>query len=84
MAKYLKRVFGSLIEEALLIQIKVQAISGQVQAQQVYTGLYLLWKRGDTQEKCLPFGEIVGKEFSFDLSIVFNKLSIFFRNSKAD
>ena len=61
MSKYIKRVFGNFVEESLLIQVNVKSITGEVSQQQVFTGLYLTWKRGDTQEKCLPFGEIVGR-----------------------
>ena len=47
-------------------------------------GLYLSWKRGDTQERSAPFGEVSAKQVKFDLAITFNKLSIFWKNTKKD
>ena len=46
--------------------------------------MYLSWKRGDTQERSAPFGEVSAKEVKFDLAITFNKLSIFWKNTKKD
>ena len=84
MAKYFKRVFGNLIEEPLLIQIKVLAVTGTLPKEEKVVGLYLSWKRGDTQERSAPFGEVQAREVKFNLAITFNKLSIFWKNTKGD
>ena len=82
MAKYFKRVFGNLIEEPLLIQIKVLAIAGSLPKQDHILDLYLSWKRGETQERSAPFGEAKTTSVNFDLAITFNKLSIFYKNTQ--
>lgn len=44
-----------------------------------YQDLILEWKRGDTVESSAPFGEITNGTVDMQLAIIFNKLSIFFR-----
>ena len=57
MAKYLKRLMGRTIEEAMVVQAKICRLKGSTQAK-TYTDLILEWKRGDTEEVSAPFGEI--------------------------
>lgn len=58
MSKYLKRLLGKTVEEAMVVQAKICKVKGSLQEGNC-RDLYLEWKRGDTVETCAPFAEIV-------------------------
>ena len=61
MTKYFKRIFGDVLSEPLLIQLKIERIVGNFSPEDVpqYQDLHLVWKRGDTTEKSKPFADII-------------------------
>ena len=73
MSKYLKRLLGKTVEEAMVVQAKICRIKGQFK-ENVYRNLTIEWKRGDTVESSEPFGEVVGGHLDINLAIIFNKL----------
>ena len=81
MAKYIKRLFGKTVEEAMVVQAKICRVQGSARAP--YRDLYFEWTRGDTVESSAPFGEISDSALDMNLAIIFNKLSIFFRQVDA-
>ena len=83
MSKYLKRLLGKTTEEAMVVQTKIVHIQGTA-TEPNYRDLILEWKRGDTVETSAPFGEIVQGKVQLSLAIIFNKLSIFFRQDNTD
>ena len=80
MSKYIKRLLGKTTEEAMVVQAKITKVRCQT-AQPTFTDLILEWTRGDTIETSAPFGEILNGQVDLDLAIIFNKLSIFFRQA---
>ena len=83
MSKYIKRLLGKTSEEAMVVQAKICSIKGNT-AENSYTDLILEWKRGDTVETSAPFGEIQNRGIDMNLAIIFNKLSIFFKQEKTN
>ena len=81
MAKYLDRLLGRTVEEAMVVQAKICRIRGSTR-EPVFKNLVFEWKRGDTIESSAPFGEIAGGQLDMHLAIIFNKLSICFRQSE--
>jgi len=78
MSKYLDRFLGRTVEEAMVVQAKICRVRGNTR-EATFRDLVLEWKRGDTLEASAPFGEIVNSQLDISLAIIFNKLSIFFR-----
>ena len=62
----------------MVVQAKICSVKGSSQ-EASYQDLILEWKRGDTIETSAPFGEIVNNSIDINVAIIFNKLSIFFR-----
>ena len=83
MSRYIKRLLGKTTEEAMVVQAKICHIQGNSQEPN-YKDLILEWKRGDTVERSSPFGEITNGSISLNLAIIFNKLSIFFRQDNTN
>ena len=83
MSKYLKRLLGKTTEEAMVVQAKICSIKGNT-AEATYYDLLLEWKRGDTVETSAPFGNIENSRIDMNLAIIFNKLSIFFRQENTN
>lgn len=65
----------------MVVQAKICKVKGTLQEGNC-RDLYLEWKRGDTVETCAPFAEIVNGQIDVNLAIIFNKLSIFFRQAE--
>jgi hypothetical protein len=82
MTKYLSRVFGSYVEDKLLIQFRIQQCS--MQTEEPFENLFMEWRRGDTLERSECFGNITPQEQTVQLNVVFNKLSIFYRKEAKD
>ena len=82
MSKYIKRLLGKTSEEAMVVQAKICSVKGQSQ-EASYSDLVLEWKRGDTIETSAPFGEISENRIDLSVAIIFNKLSIFFRQENS-
>ena len=80
MSKYLSRMFGRTIEEAMVVQAKICHVKGNC-SEQAYQNLFFEWKRGDTIETSQPFGDLSSGQIEMNLAIIFNKLSIFFRRA---
>lgn len=83
MSKYLKRFLGKTTEEAMVVQAKICRVKGN-SPEPTYRDLILEWKRGDTVETSAPFGEITNNKVDMTLAIIFNKLSIFFRQTDTE
>lgn len=84
MSKALGRLLGRYKEEPMAIQAKVTFISGNT-IEQSYEDLYLEWTRGQNTDSSAPFGSIENGKLEISLALIFEKLSIFFRqvNSEA-
>ena len=82
MSRYIKRLLGKTTEEAMVVQAKICNVKGQSQ-EASYRDLVLEWKRGDTVETSAPFGEIAENRIDLSVAIIFNKLSIFFRQESS-
>mmetsp|Transcript_10218 Transcript_10218/g.13852 ORF Transcript_10218/g.13852 Transcript_10218/m.13852 type:complete len:81 (+) Transcript_10218:36-278(+) len=70
---------GRTVEEAMVVQAKICRVKGNT-VEKSFTDLILEWKRGETEETSAPFGDIVEHKIDMNLAVIFNKLSIFFRN----